>query len=225
MDISNKPSSILDYIGNQQKSVDTLNALAQRQRQNVSSGIGALDAGLGGARFDETLQALERGDINVDLGTVDNYFQFNRSRLSRELTELAGQFQSSLPVRISVEDQQLRVEDDSPEGQRLQQYLDRDTRLNELFRQTSRLSQFVEWGEARQQASRYQSDEVAQDSIVNFLQDARRVISENNSLSLSRTDITLASEGYSGRLIDDFEEAQGITRPENNQQTAAANLS
>ena len=40
-----------------------------------------LESGLNKGQFEETLKLLEKGEVDIDLNLVDNYYQFNRQKL------------------------------------------------------------------------------------------------------------------------------------------------
>ena len=51
--------------------------------------------------FEENLQLLEKGEIDIDLYLVENYQQFNQQKLNREITQLAKSFDLGSEVVVS----------------------------------------------------------------------------------------------------------------------------
>ncbi|WP_299074023.1 hypothetical protein [uncultured Paraglaciecola sp.] len=208
IEINNKALSLFNYIGSNSQSDEVLQGLAQNVDRDISGSIDVLESGLHTGKFDETLALLEKGEIDIDLNTVDNYFQFNRQKLNREIAELAKNFDLSSEVAISIEDDKLLVAGDTKSTQALQQYFDKDTRLNTLVQQTAKLSQFVEWGQAKQQAAVYKSEDMPEEQLVDFLKDARLVVTQQNQFLLSDKGSAFYSQGHSQFLMDKIQRSK-----------------
>jgi hypothetical protein len=78
LEINNKPLSLFNFIGDNHKSNDILQGLAKSNDKNIGAGLDVLESGLNNGQFEETLKLLEKGEIDVDLNLVGNYFQFNQ---------------------------------------------------------------------------------------------------------------------------------------------------
>jgi hypothetical protein len=202
MEINNKALSLFNYIGDNNKSNDVLQTLAKSNDKDIGAGLDVLESGLNRGQFEETLKLLEKGEIDIDLNLVSNYYQFNQQKLDREITQLAKNFDLSSEVAVTLQDGKLVVEGDSYNAKALQQYLDKDTRLNNLVQQTGKLSQFVEWGEAKKQAAEYKSEDMAEEQLIDFLKDARLVVTQNNQFIMSEKGSTFYSQGHTQFLID-----------------------
>ena len=204
MEINNKALSLFNYIGDYNKSNDVLQTLAKNNNKDIGGGLDVLENGLNKGQFEETLKLLEKGEIDIDLNLVGNYFQFNQQKLDREITQLAKNFDLSSEIAVTLQDGKLVVDGDSNNAKALQQYLDKDIRLNTLVQQTGKLSQFVEWGEAKQQAAEYKSEDMPQEQLVDFLKDARLVVTQNNQLIMSEKGSGFYSQGHTQYLTDNI---------------------
>jgi hypothetical protein len=203
MEITSNPLSLFSYIGDNKSHADeVLENLAQGSSKNVGGGLEVLESGLRRDAFEETLQLMEKGEIDIDLNLVENYLQFNQQRLNIEVAQLAKSFDLSDEVVISIQNGELLVEGESDNSKALQQYLNRDTRLNTLVQQTAKLSQFVEWGLAKEQAAVYQAEDMPEEQLVDFLKDARLVVTQGNEFYMSEKGSAFYSQGHTQFLID-----------------------
>jgi hypothetical protein len=204
MEINNKALSLFNYIGDNNKSNDVLQTLAKSNNKDIGGGLDVLENGLKKGQFEETLMLLEKGEIDIDLNLVGNYFEFNQQKLDREITQLAKNFDLSSEITVTLQDGKLVVDGDPNNAKALQQYLDKDIRLNKLVQQTGKLSQFVEWGEAKQQAAQYKSDDMPEEQLVDFLKDARLVVTQNNQFIMSEKGSGFYSQGHTQYLTDNI---------------------
>ncbi|WJG10700.1 hypothetical protein [Aliiglaciecola sp. LCG003] len=204
MQINPSQTSLFDYIYDSDKSASTLETIGKNQSKNISSGLSAFETGLQRNEFDDTLKRIEKGQIDLDVNTVEHYLQFNLQRLEQQVSSLQSRFDLQQPIRITIAEDGLQVDTQSqPE---LQGYLAKDQRLTSLLEQTSKLSQFMEWAAAKQQAASFQSEDMPEDTLINFLQDARKVVTEPNSIFLSSKGVTFGSQGHSQKLIEQYSE-------------------
>lgn len=206
MEINHKALSLFDYIGANNQSNNVLEGLAKDFKKDVGAGIDTLDSGLQLGKFEETIALLEKGEIDVDLNIVENYYQFNKQKLDRELAQLAESYDLNADVSVTLQEGDWVVDGDSKNADALQLHLNKDTRLKGLIQQTAKLSQFVEWGQAREQAAIYKTEEMPEEKIVDFLKEARLVISQDNQLILSQKESGFSSRGYTSALIDSIAE-------------------
>ena len=203
MEITNNGLSLFNYIGdNKSQADDVLEKLAQGSNKDVSGGLDVLESGLGRGEFEETLELLEKGEIDIDLSLVENYQQFNQQKLNREIAQLAESFDLGSEVVVSIQNGELLVEGESDNAKALQQYFDKDTRLNALVQQTAKLSQFVEWGQAKEQAAVYQTEDMPEEQLVDFLKDARLVVTQGNEFYMSDKGSAFYSQGHTQSIID-----------------------
>ena len=139
-----------------------------------------------------------------------NYVEFNKRKVYQELNRQAHAYGVEMPIVISYGKEGMKVEDDSPEGRALQKYLDRDKNLNNLMQQTSKLSQFYEWGQIKQQAAEYQDRQAEKRDIIDFLKASRIDIMQENQYYLSKADLKLDSQGKAESLIQHYNEKFGM---------------
>ena len=88
---------------------------------------------------------------------------------------------------------------------RLQQYLEKDSNLTSLIQQTSRLSQFKEWGDATSFASTLQEKGTDEATIQSFLKEARTSVTSDNTLIFNKNGFGFSTDGKTDALIDAFE--------------------
>jgi hypothetical protein len=132
MEINNKPLSLFNYIADYNKSSDVLQSLAKTNNKDINGGLDVLESGLNKRQFEETLKRLEKGEIDIDLNLVDNYYQLNQQKPDREISQLAKNFELSSEVAVTLQDGKLVAEGETKNAKTLQQYFDKDTRLNFL---------------------------------------------------------------------------------------------
>jgi hypothetical protein len=207
MEINSKSLSLFNYIGDNNKSNEVLQSLAKSNDRDIGVGLDVLENGLNKGRFEETFKLLEKGEIDIDLNLVGNYHQFNQQKLDKEIAHLAKSFDLSSEAVVTLQDGKLVVEkgyNDDNHADALQQYFDKDTSLNSLVQQTGKLSQFVEWGEAKQQAAQYKSEDMPEEQLVGFLKEARSVVTQNNQFIMSDKGSAFSSQGHTKFLIDKF---------------------
>ncbi|AGH43876.1 hypothetical protein [Paraglaciecola psychrophila] len=202
MQITSNPLSLFSYIGDNNKADDVLQDLAKGNKKDVSGGLDVLESGLNRGAFEETLQLFEKGEVDIDLNLVKNYYKFNQEKLNREVAHLAENFDLGSEVRVTIQDGALLVAGEADNSKALQQYIDKDNRLSTLIQQTAKLSQFVEWGQAKQQAAIYKSEDMPEAQLVDFLKDARLVVTQSNHFIMSEMGSTFYSQGHTQRLID-----------------------
>ena len=207
MEINSNSLSLFNYIGdNSSKADDVLQELAQGNYKDIGGGLDVLESGLKRGAFEETLRLLEKGEIDIDLNLVENYYQFNQQKLNREVAQLAENLALGSEVIVAIQNGELVVEGESDNAKALQQYIDKDGRLSALVQQTAKLSQFVEWGQAKVQAAEYQSQDMPEEQLVDFLKDARLVVTQNNQFIMSDKGSAFYSHGHTQYLIDKIAE-------------------
>jgi len=203
MQITSNSPSLLSYIGeNNIKSNDVLRGIAKDNNKDVGGGIDVLESGLNKGAFEETLQLMNKGEIDIDLKLAENYYQFNQQKLNRDVAQLAGNFELGSAVTVKLEGEELFVEGESDNAKALQKYFDKDNGLSVLVQQTAKLSQFVEWGQAKEQAAEYKSDDMPEAKLLDFLKDARLVVTQSNQFIMSDKGSAFYSQGHTQYLID-----------------------
>lgn len=203
--IQQQALSLFDYIGNSAKADEALNQAAKQQKaNNVSDDLAKVSSGINQGKFDEIVKQMEKGELNIDLPTMKNYLEFNKRKIGQELNQQASAYGVKTPVKVSYSKDGIKVEDDTPQGKALQNYLDKDKKLNDLMQQTSKLSQFYEWGKVKEQAAEYKKAKVDEDKIVDYLKAARAEIMQDNQYQLSSGTLKLDSEGKAENLIKQY---------------------
>lgn len=202
----NKALSLFDYIGDDTKSTSILDDLANKQTQNIAGSIQAVDSGLSLGQFESTLQKIESGEIELNSDALQNYFQFNKDRLTSGFENLADTYHVNSETQLSIEEGKVLVSGDTKSSEQLQQYLDKDQRLNKLIQQSSRLSKLIEWDHAKQQAGTYKEQDMPEQQIIDFLKDSRKVVNNNNKLLFTNQGLGFISEGQTQVLIDKIAE-------------------
>ena len=145
---------------------------------------------------------MKSGEIDIDINQVENYYQFNLQRLKQEVAQLAKKFDLESEIVITLHQTGLVVEGRSDNTKALQQYLDKDIQFSALVQQTAKLSQFVEWGQAKDVAAQYQAEDMPEEQLVGFLKDARLIMSQVNQFIMSDLGSTFYSKGHTQQLID-----------------------
>jgi hypothetical protein len=71
MQIISNPLSLFSYIGdNNNKADNVLKELAKSNNKDVGGGLDVLETGLNRGAFEETLQLMDKGEIDIDLNLV-----------------------------------------------------------------------------------------------------------------------------------------------------------
>lgn len=215
MNIYTNTHSLFDYIGGNQQSHDQLSKLANNNGKDITSAFKSLDQGMVQGKFDETLKLMESGQINLSIDKIKNYLGFNQEQLGRELRQLAQRFDLPNDIKLSLDGDKVKVVGDSQKHTELQHYLDKDGRLNKLIRQTGKLSQFVEWGNAKNEAATFKQQGMEEDKLVSFLKDARQVLHNSQQLSFSSNQVKLSSSGHTQGLVEKItgKEKESTTAP------------
>jgi hypothetical protein len=103
---------------------------------------------------------------------------------------------------VKLEGEELFVEGESDNAKALQKYFDKDNGLRVLVQQTAKLSQFVEWGQAKEQAAEYKSNDMPEAKLLDFLKEARSLVTQSNQFIMSDKGSAIYSQGHTQYLID-----------------------
>jgi hypothetical protein len=90
--------------------------------------------------LEETLQLMNKSEIDIDLKLVENCYHFNQQKLNRDVAQLAGNLELGSAVTVKLEGEELLVEGESDNAKALQKYFDKDNGLRVLVQQTVKLS-------------------------------------------------------------------------------------
>lgn len=199
--ISNQAMNLFNYLENQSATDQALQQIASQQKKDNFQDLSLASSSIIQGNFDELLSDIENGTANINLNTIANYFEFNMNKLNSEITQLASTYQVGLPVEITMTEGQLTVQDSSDAGQALQNYLDKDQRVQNLVNQSSKLSEFFEWGTVREQGLQYQNADIADDALLDFLQAGREQIIHQNGLLITADGAAFRSQHQAEQLI------------------------
>lgn len=213
MQITQQAKTLIDYLNNPELADKALTSAAKQQKANVAEDLKSASSNIQQGKFDELIKQMEKGQINVDLKTMENYVDFNNRKIERELGKLAADYQVKTPLKLSFSDGKITVDDDSPQGKRLQNYLDKEGKLNKLMEQTSKLSQFHEWGKIKEQAGEYKKAKVKEDDIVEFLKNSRANIMSEDHYQLNGGKLKLDSHDRSVDLIKTYNKTFDYKKP------------
>lgn len=204
MEINSQRLNLFDYLSNRSNADNALDKLSENQSKDIKGGFSALNNGLNEGSFENTLNSIENGDIDVSVETVENYLLFNSERLASEMEGLSSRFGLTLPVELTIENGEVIMAD--PLNKDIKDYMDRDVRFTDLVKQTAKLSQFVEWAHAKEGAAKFQSNDMPEEKLISFLQDARKVVNNPNKIFLTDAGVGFSSTGTTQKLIEQYTE-------------------
>ncbi|GGW83422.1 hypothetical protein [Alteromonas halophila] len=205
MIISNQ-TSLLDYLNNPESAQNTLSELANSPgKAQLAQETKALTEPASEAGIQDMLEKIEAGDSSVSLTTIGNMLEHYKSKVSADLQDIAANLNA--PVAFERQDDRWVVT--QPEGQRedktlsrMQQYLDKDTRLTQRLSQINQLAEMHELGQAREHANTLKAQGVEDDAIVDFLSNARQQIFAEDSLTFTGNTLTANAEQTAQTLFD-----------------------
>lgn len=197
--------SLINYIGNGESARSDLQDIANKARENqaLATSYRDFESQLRGDNVDAFLDKIESGEALISSESIANYLDFNRQKLAAEFKDIAAKFSITSDTTINIENGELFVEGDSNE--KLQRYLEKNTRLSNLINQTSKLSALNEWAHATEYASQLKQDETSDNEIQAFLQSARKVVNIDNFVSFNAQGFGFASDGRTSSIIEQRE--------------------
>lgn len=210
--LSSSPS-LFNYLGDTNNAQSALQDVVEKSKQAnaLSDAFVNFKSELQGSQIDAFLEKMENGDATLNSTTLTNYLEFNRQKLASELNNLAAKFGITDDKSFTISKGKLVVETDGNTlgldraTLHLQQYLEKDANLTSLIEQTSRLSQFTEWGEATNFASSLKEENADEQTIQSFLKDARSSVMSDNTLIFNKSGFGFSSEGKTKALIEEFQ--------------------
>lgn len=211
MDVTYNKPSLFDYINNSSTSSATMEGLTEKSKQNSQLGLtyATLNAGLSEGKIDATLNKIESGELSLDSGILSNYLEFNQQKLASQLNSLAESLSIEDETSFLINEEGLSLSDPSDKNQRLARYIEKDDNLRELITQTSKLSQLVEWEDAKTQAATLTENSADEEEVQHFLLQAREVVNNTNRFTLSQDGFGFTSEGHTQRIIESTNENTG----------------
>ena len=145
--------SLINYMGNGDNARSDLQDIANKARENqaLTATYRDFESQLRDDNVEAFLDKIESGEAPISSQSIANYLDFNRQKLAAEFRDIAETFSITADTTINIENGELRVEGDGNE--KLQHYLEKNTRLSDLINQTSKLSALNEWAQATEYAS------------------------------------------------------------------------
>ncbi|KXJ62129.1 MAG: hypothetical protein AXW14_06985 [Alteromonas sp. Nap_26] len=197
--------SLINYIGNGDTARSDLQDIANKARENqaLTATYRDFESQLHGDNIEAFLDKIESGEAPISSESIANYLGFNRQKLAVEFRDIAAKFSITSDTTVNIENGELTVEGDGNE--KLQHYLEKNTRLSNLINQTSKLSALNEWALATEYASQLKQDETSDDDIQAFLKSARNVVNTDNFVSFNAQSFGFASDGRTSSIIEQRE--------------------
>ena len=208
------PSSptLFNYLDGTANAQSALQDVVEKSRQANALGdaFSSFNSELKGDHIDAYLEKIERGETSIKGNTIANYLDFNRQKLASALNDLAAKLGISDDAKLTLSQGKLSVNSSDGEQEldktalRLQQYLEKDTKLSSLIKQTSRLSQINEWSEATSFATTLKDEGVEEATIQSFLKNARTPVTSDNTLTFNQNKVIFSSDGKTSALVEAF---------------------
>ena len=98
----------------------------------------------------------------------------------------------------------------------MQQYLDKNTRLQSKLDDLNALSEFYELGQSQEYAKELQTADVHEDDVVTYLTQSREYLFSLDSFYLSDRGMSIASRGESEGLFEEVKKTLGLETSEEN---------
>lgn len=198
--------SLVDYMNDSAGNTNALQAVVEKAKKadELQGSFNDFHAQLGTDKTAQLLESIEKGEAPLDGNAIANYLNFNRQKLATELSNLARSLGLDDNETINIESDNLALQGINSE--KLERYLEKDTRLSSLISQTAKLSSFSEWSKATEYAKSLQENGDAENAIQQFLTDARKVVTSENLLSFNRDGFVFESDKRTESLIEKYEE-------------------
>jgi hypothetical protein len=215
MQIANSNLTLFDYITNSNKADSALQDAAIRQKFDVASDIRNLQQDIISGDIDTTLTQLQSGESSLNLQTLDNMLNFNLLAVSKDLQQVAHDLGITNEVEIKQIDGQWQVQNQNDPQDRslsqLQDYLERNNKLQKQLDNVNKLSELVELGASQQYAKQLQKADISEPDVVTYLTQAREYLFSIDSFSLSTTHLTLNSRGEAEPFFENVKQTLGLS--------------
>ena len=143
---------------------------------------------------------------------------FNLRPVTEDLTQAAKDLGLTFDVQLSQQDGQWQVSSDqNPDHKglaQLQQYLDKNPKLQSKLNDLNALSEFYELGQSQEYAKELQSADVHEDDVVTYLTQSRDYLFSLDSFYLSDRGLSIASRGESEGLFEEVKKTLGLETSE-----------
>ncbi|WP_339773568.1 hypothetical protein [uncultured Paraglaciecola sp.] len=220
MQIQQSALTLFDYIANPSASDSALQSAVSSQKNNIYAEITAVQSNLASGNIDDALQRLKSGENGINLQTLDNMLSFNLRPVAEDLTQTAKDLGLNFDVQLKQEEGKWQViSDQTPEHKglaQLQQYLDKNTRLQSKLDDLNALSEFYELGQSQEYAKELQTADVHEDDVVTYLTQSREYLFSLDSFYLSDRGMSIASRGESEGLFEEVKKTLGLETSEEN---------
>ena len=220
MQIQQSALTLFDYIANPSASDSALQSAVSSQKNNIYAEINAVQSNLASGNIDDALQRLKSGENGINLQTLDNMLSFNLRPVAEDLTQTAKDLGLNFDVQLKHEEGKWQViSDQTPEHKglaQLQQYLDKNTRLQSKLDDLNALSEFYELGQSQEYAKELQTADVHEDDVVTYLTQSREYLFSLDSFYLSDRGMSIASRGESEGLFEEVKKTLGLESTEDN---------
>jgi hypothetical protein len=218
MQIQQSMTSLFDYLNNASDADAALQSVVEAQKNNISTGLSDVQSNLATGNVDDALERLKSGENGINLQTLDNLMSFNMRGVTEDLTDRAKNLDLTFDVKLSQEDGSWVVSSEyDPEHKglaQLQQYLDRNPKLQSKLDDLNALSEFYELGQSQEYAKELQEANVDEDEVVSYLTQSREHLFSMDSFYLSDAGLSIASRGESEGLFEQVKKSLGLSSEE-----------
>jgi|GEM_PF-2851836 len=218
MQIQQSALTLFDYISNSTQSDNALQSAVSNQKNNIYAEITGVQSNLASGNIDDALARLKSGENGLNLLTLDNMLSFNLRPVTEDLTQAAKDLGLTFDVQLSQQDGQWQVSSDqNPDHKglaQLQQYLDKNPKLQSKLNDLNALSEFYELGQSQEYAKELQSADVHEDDVVTYLTQSRDYLFSLDSFYLSDRGLSIASRGESEGLFEEVKKTLGLETSE-----------
>ena len=218
MEIQQSKTSLFDYLNNSSDADAALQSVVDAQKNNISAGLSDVQSNLANGNIDDALERLKSGENGINLQTLDNMLSFNMRGVTEDLTDTAKSLGLTFDVKLTQEEGAWVVSSEhDPEHKglaQLQQYLDRNPRLQSKLDDLNSLSEFYELGQSQEYAKQLQEADVHEDDVVTYLTQSRDYLFSLDSFYLSDAGLSIASRGESDGLFEQVKKTLGLSEEE-----------
>ncbi|GAC04141.1 MAG: hypothetical protein CL578_04860 [Alteromonadaceae bacterium] len=218
MQIQPSKTSLFDYLNNTSDADAALQSVVDAQKNNIYAGLAEVENNLATGNVDDALERLKSGENGINLQTLDNMLSFNMRGVTEDLTDLAKDLGLTFDVKLAQEDGAWVVSSEhDPEHKglaQLQQYLDRNPKLQSKLDDLNALSEFYELGQSQEYAKELQAADVHEDDVVTYLTQSREYLFSLDSFYLSDAGLSIASRGESEGLFEQVKTTLGLVSEE-----------
>ncbi|WP_416306448.1 hypothetical protein [Neptunicella sp. SCSIO 80796] len=203
MQIQTTGLSLFDYLSDPDKSNQTLQSLAQKQKQDISGDLSSLTDSISLGQTDNPLQVLESGMGSVSLKTVNNMIAFNLRPVAEDLQQMADRFGITDPVEVKLVEGKWQVQGITTEDSETSpddEVADTDTEAQSTETSESETESPSEITDPAEEAAA-QADKAAREQALQRLQD---YLDRNQALQKKLDQLNAMSEFYEFGQTQEF---------------------